>query len=166
MLSALAPQREQDYTLVMVIQSAPPVQQDSSPVLIGLDPRAPGQQRFLIYQDKGIYGGLTFETERGVARLSLPLRQRNRPVPLALVRNKERDRAYLGEDSSPISTGPATTPGTDPQIAPAIYLGGFPNQERYFHGRIYEILFYPRALSPREIQKLFTMLEERYPATP
>jgi hypothetical protein len=161
MVTSRTPHREETYTMVLMIQQEQ-AEEAHAQVLMGIDPRAPGERWFLIHCEKGLGGGFRFETERGDARVSLPRDRRGDPVPLALVRTEERDRAHLGGDVSPLSPSDSSRGGPDFHVPPAIHLGGFPDGERPFRGRVFEILFYPRALSTEEIDLLFADLNARY----
>lgn len=165
MASSLTPHREQTYTIVLVVHPAEVPAGAPPQTLLGVDPDAPGERRFLIQCEKGLSGGFTFDTERGATRLTLPRHLRDRPVPLALVRTPDRDIAHLGHHASPLSAGDDTEREPDFNIPPAVHLGGLPERDRFFQGVVFEILYYPRALSREEIRILFDELSERH-ATP
>lgn len=163
MESSLTPHREDTYTLVLMVQPIAAHENATSQVLLGVDPRAPGERRFLIHCEQELAGGFTFETERGSTRLILPRNRRNQPVPIALVRTPERDIAHLGDDASPLADPDDSRPQPDFNIPPAVHLGGLPDRNRFFRGLVFEILYYHRALSRREIENLFRELTERHP---
>ncbi|GEM_PF-1638115 len=155
LVTGRTPHRNKQYSLILWVRPASLERVGHDQVLLGIDARAPGERRFLIYIDEALPGSYTFETEKGSTRIILPVGARDQPVPLALVHSPDGDHAYAGGLTSPLSGAPAPRGETDFKVLPAIQMGGLLNQNMYFRGHIYRVSFYDRALTPPEIRSLF-----------
>jgi len=155
MLTGRMPHRSKQYTVILWVRPHSLKQVSHDQVLLGVDARAPGERRFLIYMDETLPGSYSFETEKGSTRIILPVAARDQPVPLALVHGPKGDQAFADALTSPLSGAPRPREETDFKVLPAIQMGGLMDQEMFFNGHIYRVSFYDRALEEPEIRRIF-----------
>jgi serine/threonine-protein kinase len=166
MMTTQTPHRNAVYSIVLLLEVDSDHKAETDQIVMGIDPNAPGERRFLIHLEKNLPGSFTFETEKGSARVALARSERIGSIPIALVRDLEEDAAYAGSHRVVLSGDPPVKPETDYNVLPTIQLGGLLDQDVFFQGRIAEIIFYERALSREEIRILFKNWKEQYREQP
>jgi hypothetical protein len=156
------------YTLLMVVKDAGSTQGSGARerVIVGVDPQAANAPRLLVFGDRDHPGSLVFKTDRGMARITLPLSERNRPFVLALRRDAEADTAFAGTHRATLTASPPDSESESASALPFLQLGGLAGQEKPFTGFIASLLLLDRDLSDPELLSLFPALEKKYGITP
>lgn len=155
LISGQTPHRNKTYTLIVWVQPDSETKPETNQLILGVDPRAPGERRFMIYIDQSLPGSYTFETEKGSTRLILPVGMREGPIPLALVRGPDEDVAYAGALKSNLTGTGAVRPDTDFKVLPAVQMGGLVDQNLFYKGQIFGVSFYDRPMDPKEVRNIF-----------
>ena len=166
MASSLPLQRKPEFTLITISRHDPAASSASEQVLLGIHPRAAGTRTFRIYADGSLRGGFVFETEKGLARLTLSSTERAKPFIVGFRRTPEQEEAFLGNHTAHLAEADSSRPRTDGDILPALHVGGLEAGDYDYGGWIGELYLYDRALSNDELYGLFEHLEEKYGVTP
>lgn len=166
MASSLSLHREPEFTLVTISHHDPKASSATEQVLLGIHPRAAGTRSFRIYASGSLTGGFVFETEKGLARLTLSSTERAKPFIVGFRRRPEREEAFLGNHAAHLAEAASSKPRPDDTILPALQVGGLEAGDYDYGGWIGELYLYDRALSDDELYGLFEYLEEKYGVSP
>jgi hypothetical protein len=166
LISGLSSHREPAFTLVTITRHQPETSVPEYQLLLGMDPKAPDPKKFQLFADDSLSGGFVFQSENGLARLTLSLNERGKPFVVGFRRRADLEEAYLGPHRAQLASYEATDTGRDPTILPTLQLGGLGNGANGYRGWIGELLIYHRALTDDELYGLFEYLEDKYGAQP
>lgn len=162
LISSVQPAQMDSFTLISFISVNASAGANQSSFLIGVDPRAPGKNKFCIYSHPTLTAGFVFETDHGSALLVLPQEERGKPFILGFRRGEDGDRAYVGTRSTSLSKSETQFPITQSGTFSGLQLGGLEPGEQFFDGWIGEFLFYTESLSDPQMDALYDHLYQKF----
>lgn len=166
MVSALTPHWQEEFTLVLVLQETTDDIHDTSQMVLGVHPHESGWTPFGIFAEAALPGGFTFRTDRGTARLNLPLTRRDTPFVLAFRRTVHDQEAFLAGRITTLPDMPVPDPGMPPEHIESLQLGGTPDPKLDFDGKIGALFLADRALSDDELAVVIREFRNMYQIQP